>query len=336
LLVSFYANILYYLDARNRRKDPKQIAFLMPSSGRSQPFYATMLSELARSASLALGQNYIIFPSMPAEPFAEVSIWSLFANLEDHQLDIDGIIFIPDRPDRHFDELVGFHEKRGDIPLVLVDTYFDLAACDEHTRRRLPSFVGGDEISGGCMAAELILEAVGEPDPDHPVILLINGGQAPWEQQRAIVLREQIRTTWADAEFLETPPINHSRSIAFETAIQVMRERANPAKEITLHAIFACSDNMAIGARAAVARVTREGYKFTRPPQIVGYDGISEIKEYINGGDPYIAGTVDVHIEEQAMSAMLIMHQLLRAGQRRSEIRLITPEPVRRPRHGPA
>ena len=33
LLLSLLANALYYVDSRNRRKGPKQIAFLTPSSG---------------------------------------------------------------------------------------------------------------------------------------------------------------------------------------------------------------------------------------------------------------------------------------------------------------
>lgn len=329
LLLSLLANALYFVDARNRRNRPKQIAFITPSSG-GQPFYATMLSALVRSASLALGQNYIVVPSMPAESFEPVSIWALFSSLEDRQLDIDGIIFIPDQPDRHFDELVGFHEKRGDVPLVLVDVYFDTTSCDARTLARLPSFVGGDENAGGRLAAELIVEAVGMPQPDAPVVLIINGGSAPWEQQRAKSFREALRASWPDVTFLETPSINYSRTEAFERALPLVRNRSDAEKRISLDAIFACNDDMAIGARTALSRLRREGYNFVRPPQIIGYDGISEILEYIHTDDPYIAGTVDVRIEAQAKEAMLLMHKLVRTGQRRSEVRLITPQPVRR------
>jgi ABC-type sugar transport system substrate-binding protein len=329
LLLSLLGNALYFIDARNRRGGPKQIAFITPSSG-GQPFYATMLGALVRSVSLALGQNYILVPSMPAESFEAVSIWALFASLEDRQLEIDGIIFIPDQPDRHFDELVGFHEKRGDIPLVLVDVYFNTASCDARTLARLPSFVGGDEIAGGRLAAELVVEAVGLPQPENPVVLVINGGSAPWEQQRSTSFKQTLRESWPDVSFLETGPINYSRSVAFELSMPLIRSLSRPGKQISLDAIFACNDDMAIGARAAVSRLIREGYTFVNPPQIVGYDGISEIREFIQTGDPFIAGTVEVRIEEQANEAMLLMHKLVRSGQRRSEVRLIAPRPVRR------
>jgi DNA-binding LacI/PurR family transcriptional regulator len=253
-------------------------------------------------------------------------------SLEDRQVDIDGIIFIPDQPDLHFDELVGFHEQRGDVPLVLVDVYFNLQACDKRTRARLPSFVGGDEVAGGRIAAEIIIKAVGTPGSDSPVVLIINGGRAPWEQQRAVALRDRLVSEWHDVTFFETPPINYSRRDAVEFTLLTVREMADSAKQICLHAIFACNDDMAIGARAAINQMMRDGYTFVRPPQIVGYDGISEIREYIRADDPYIAGTVDVRIEEQAKSAMLLMHKLLRSGQRRSEVQLITPTPILRGR----
>lgn len=335
LLLSLLANALFIVDARNRRKGPKQIVFITPSA-RGEPFYATMLSSLVQSASLALGQNYVLVPSMPVESFETLSIWSLFSSLEDRQLEIDGIIFIPDHPDHHFDELVGFHEERGDVPLILLDVYFDLRACDDRTRARLPSFVGGDELAGGRLAAELVIDtvSVSKPEsvamPEPPVVLIINGGKAPWEQQRANSFRDRLAGAWPEVKFMETPPINYSRSAAFEFTISMARDRADSAKQVSLDAIFACNDDMAIGARGAISALLRNGYSFLRPPQIVGYDGISEIQEYIKTGDPYIAGTVDVRIEEQARAAMLLMQKLIRSGQRRSEVQLVTPRAIRR------
>jgi ABC-type sugar transport system substrate-binding protein len=334
LFLSLSANALLIYDSRKRRKGPKQIAFLTPSSG-GQPFYATMLVGLAKNAARALGQHYIVVPSMPAESFETLSIWALFAGLEDRQLDIDGIIFIPDQPDRHFEELVGFHEGRGDIPLVLVDVYFDLDHCDERTRGRLPSFVGGDEMAGGAVAASIIIESIEATAGESPVVLIINGGVAPWEQQRAKAVRECLRARWPLVRFIETQAINYERSVAYDTTLRLVKSMADPSREVSLDAVFACNDDMAIGARGAISKSLRERYTFRRRPQIVGYDGIPEICEYIQEGGPYIAGTVDVRIEEQARTAMILMHKLVRTRQRRSEVQLITPEAVRRS-HAPS
>ena len=328
-LLSLLANVLFLLGSHFDAAKPKQIAFLTPSSG-GQPFYTSMLTGMVQSASLALSQDYLIVPWMPTESFQAVSIWSLFAALEDRQVDIEGIIFIPDNPDRHFDEIVGFHEERGDVPLVLVDVYFDLNKWDERTRRRLPSFVGGDELAGGRMAAELVLAAVGSPRPASPVVLVVNGGIAGWEQQRADACRKQIREQWPETQFVETPPFNYSRSAAAGYCVELFKSMADAHLAIELHAVFACNDDMAIGVRSAIAHLIREGYCFPTAPQIVGYDGIPEICEYIHGGDRYIAGTVDVRVEEQARTAILLMHKLLRSGERRSEIELVIPQPIAR------
>jgi ABC-type sugar transport system substrate-binding protein len=328
LLVSLLANVLLLMDAGLNRARPKRIAFLAPSSG-GQSFYTAMLMGLVQSASLAQGQDYIILPSMPTRSFESMSIWSLFASLEDRQFDIDGIIFIADDPDRHFVEIVGFHEETGDVPLVLVDVYFDLAACDARTRARLPSFVGGDESAGGRIAAEIIIDALGTLQ-SPPVVLVINGGTAAWERQRAHSFRECVHREWPATQFIESPSFTYSRSAAFVYSVELFKSMATAVHQIQLHAIFACNDDMAIGARRAVCLVIREGYSFPQPPQIVGYDGISEIREYINADDPFIAGTVDVKVEDQARAAMLLMHRLLRSGERRNEVELINPQAIRR------
>jgi ABC-type sugar transport system substrate-binding protein len=329
-LLSLLGNVLFFMASHLQSEKPRKIAFLTPSSG-GQPFYTAMLTGLVRGASLALGQDYLVVPSMPTESFEAVSIWSLFAALEDRQVDIDGIIFIPDNPDRHFDELVGFHEKRGDIPLVLVDVYFDLANCDERTRARLPSFVGGDELAGGRIAAELAIGAVGSGRPSAPVVLVVNGGIAAWEQQRATAFRARIREEWPETQFVETPPFNYSRPAALSYCVGLFKSMADRQGHIEVHAIFACNDDMAIGVRGAIEQVQREGWIFTCLPQIVGYDGVLEICEYIQAGDPYMAGTVDVRVEDQARAAIMLIHKLIRTGERTGEIELIVPQPIVRP-----
>jgi DNA-binding LacI/PurR family transcriptional regulator len=138
----------------------------------------------------------------------------------------------------------------------------------------------------------------------------------------------RLRAALPDAIFIESPFLAYSRHNAFDFIVQTIRRRATNAKSIELDAIFACTDDMAIGARGAINWLIREGYAFAAPPQIVGYDGISEIQEYINADDPYIAGTVDAGIAEQAKAALLLMHRLLRSRQRRSEVQLITPRAI--------
>jgi ABC-type sugar transport system substrate-binding protein len=329
----FFASVLgnawfLFADSQTARQGPKKIAFLMPSSG-GQPFYSALLLALVRNAVRTLGQNYVLLPSMPNESFETVSIWSLFASLEDRQIEIDGIIFIPDDPDQHFDELVGFHEERGDIPLVLIDVYFDPQRYDDRTRARLPSFVGGDELVGGQLAADMIIRSIEDGLDSDPVVLIINGGVAKWEMQRASSCREALRSKWPHVVFVETPPINYIRSGAYAATIYAIKQLAQRATPVKLDAVFACNDDMAIGARGAISQLAHEGIIFQRKPRIIGYDGIPEIREYIEEGDPYIVGTVDVRIEEQARQTMLLVQQLIRSGMRRTEVRLIKPEALR-------
>lgn len=254
LLVSLLANVLLLMDVRLNRARPKRIAFLAPSSG-GQPFYAAMLTGLVQSASLAQGQDYIILPSMPTRSFESMSIWSLFASLEDRQFDIDGIIFIPDDPDRHFDEIVGFHEETGDVPLLLVDVYFDLAACDARTRARLPSFVGGDESAGGRVAAEIIIDALGALQ-SPPVVLVINGGTAAWERQRVHSFRERVRREWSATQFIESPSFNYSRSAAFAYSVELFKSMATAEHMREVDGLLKCPPCPRCDRIDRVAKVT--------------------------------------------------------------------------------
>jgi ABC-type sugar transport system substrate-binding protein len=263
--------------------------------------------------------------------FEEVSIWSLFSSLEDRQVEIDGIVVIPTSPDQHFDELVGFHEERGDIPLVMADVYFDLSKMDVRTRARLPSFVGGNESIGGKVAAEIVLDAVVSP-PRTAVVLVVNGASSPWEQERTTAFRACLATYWPNVSFIESPPINYSRSAAYAWASKILPGLAGPHKSLCVSAVFACNDDMAIGVRSAITHLVRDGYVFSPIPQIVGYDGIPEMREYIDSKDDFIAGTVDVQIDEQARAIMLLIHKLIRSGERKSEMHLIEPLAIRRPR----
>src|SRR5580704_12141272 len=86
LVASLLANALFLHESLARKNGAKNIIFLTPSSG-DQPFYMSMLVELARCASLATGQNYVVVPALPAKSFETVSIWGLFARLEDRQMD---------------------------------------------------------------------------------------------------------------------------------------------------------------------------------------------------------------------------------------------------------
>ena len=331
LLLSLLANALFLFDSMSHRKGVKYIAFLTPSSG-DQPFYTAMLNELLKNVSIALGQDYVIIPSIPRDSFETLSIWRLFSTLEDRQLDIDGILFIPDHPDDHFEELVGFHEDRGDIPLVLLDVYFDLANCDDRTKQRLPCFVGGDEGAGGKIAAQIASDAIRDRDIEAPQVLIVNGGEAPWEVQRAKSFRDGFLERFPNAKFIDTEPIAYSRRNSYEATSEIVAELAHDGSgEAQLDVVFACNDDMAIGARAAVRYLSENGsVRFVAPPQIVGYDGIREMREYLKGNDRWMAGTVDVRIEEQARAALVLLQGLSRSGDRRTEVQLIPPLPVRR------
>jgi DNA-binding LacI/PurR family transcriptional regulator len=326
LISSLAMNVSFIIDSFIVNRSAKYIAFLTPSSG-DQPFYTSMLCGLVRNAALALHQNYIIIPSMPTRSFETVSIWSLFGTLEDRQLEIDGIFFIPDRPDEYFDQLVGFHENHGDVPLMLLDVYFDVDKCDERTRRRLPSFVGGDEREGGALASEIMVTFLQYRKDEVRNVIIVNGADTGWERQRAASFRTTFSSAYPGVNFIESRFINYNRREAFEEVFGLLCTLAQDGL-VDCSGIFACNDDMALGSRAAIVRMKVKGFRFVNDPAIVGYDGISEIRDYIEHHDEYIVGSVDVKIDEQAALAIEVMHALIRGARNESVVELVNPVPL--------
>ena len=102
--------------------------------------------------------------------------------------------------------------------------------------------------------------------------------------------------------------------------------KLNSAKtSIEISGIFACNDDMAIGARSAVIALKLEGYKFVNGMAIVGYDGVKEAVEYITANDEYLVGTVDVQISEQAKSVISIIQSRHHGSKNQTRIKLIPP-----------
>lgn len=329
----------------NPEKRAKHIVFATPSAD-DQPFYTKMLMSLVKSAFLRSGSGaskYILIPYIPSENFDSYSLWTQIQGIS-ADTNIDGVIFIPDNPDKleNRSALVRFPEV-AKVPLVLIDVDFDPQIRQEQLGYggvpRLPYFVGGDERAGGNAAAQVLLETF-PLRPNNPRVLVVNGADTPWEKQRAAAFKEALQRSWPDVRFHDTRHINYSRDEARTEAHKELVGLAND-KTIPLTAIFSCNDDMAIGCRSVLRQLLFEGYSFETQlidgafvdayePKIVGYDGIREMRDYIEAGDRFIAGTVDVNIEMQARGAMALIADLIegRAPDLPSRQKLIQPIPI--------
>jgi ABC-type sugar transport system substrate-binding protein len=237
---------------------------------------------------------------------------------------------IPADPDKkeNQDGIKKFKEKYP--ATILLDVYPETAAAEMNAG--MPDFVGGDEILGGELAAILAKRYLDEIIGKKCFrVLILIGRTTEWEMQRVNAFKESFKSgAWDIQEntFTITNDLHYQKRKAREEIDA--RIANNDLSQFDL--IYACNDEMAIGALEALeaAEASNRGRKIApkKRPKLIGYDGTPEMRSLIAAGNPYILGTVDVNIEEQACSAILKMSSLLKRGGGEGRLRLIRPRLV--------
>lgn len=285
----------------------REIAFIS-SAVEGKPFYSEVLERVVLGAARIRYPQYRVVPLLPTKSFDSLELWSLLQHAGETA---DGVIFIPDDPDTHHNDIVHFTAKNRK-PLVLFDVNLSRKAGDGLSA--LPPFVGGDEIQGGRLAAQLLIGHLAAAHVSRPNILLLKATSVDWENKRASAFEETLRSRLPGARFRNLEGLQYERQQAREQCLRVfcLGERV-----CGIDAIFACNDDMALGARGAIIQAKRLGVNFPEHITVIGYDGIREMKDYIDNHDPYILGTVDVRIEQQVTTCLQVLQRLFEG---RSEI----------------
>ncbi len=308
----------------------KIVLFLSPSQ--EGGFYLQHFSHLVRSAAEVAdaGQQIHITLFCPSRAFQGRAPETLLDSASAYPAKVAGVFMIPADPDKkeNQDGIMKFKEKYP--ATVLLDVYPETAGTK--VNQGFPDFVGGDEVLGGELAAILAKRYLDEIAGKKCFrVLILIGRTTEWEMQRVNAFRESFKLgAWDIQEntFTVTNDLHYQKRKAREEI--EARIANNDLSQFDL--IYACNDEMAIGALEALeaAEVSSRGRKVPpkKTPKLIGYDGTPEMRRLIAAGNPYILGTVDVNIEEQASSAILRMSSLLRRGGGEGKLRLIPPRLV--------
>lgn len=297
----------------------REIAFISPAV-EGKPFYSEVLERVVLGAARIRHPHYKVIPLLPTTSFDSLALWSLLQQAGDHA---NGVIFIPDDPDSHREDLLHF-VARHRVPLVLFDVNLSKSGEDESN----PPFIGGDEERGGRLAAELLAEYLQTKRVYSPEVLILKATSVDWENRRAVSFQEELQKLLPMAKTRAIEGLKYDRAQAKERCLNFFR--SSYADLIEVDAIFACNDDMALGARGAILNAQRLGKSFPPHIKILGYDGIREMKDYIDNHDPLILATVDVQIEQQVTSCLQILQRLMEGrGDRVPKVTLITPLPYR-------
>jgi ABC-type sugar transport system substrate-binding protein len=298
--------------------------FILPTDG-IKPFYNLLIDSAAKSLEKLADRNWLLVPRIPTSSFDKLDIWQKYDGVAALKRITGGIILLADDPDENFDRIVSSVEST-EIPVVMVDVYFDPKGYDERNKAKMPCFVGGNELEGGRLAAEILVERIRDrcsgKEPESKIII-IRGGNTAWELQRIESFKhsvsEQLGCIYVETEFLF-----YHRDDAFDATYRLFSSMS-PRELKLCSGIFAANDDMAIGARNAIRELSKSKGDAINVA-IVGYDGAPEMKRLIQRGDEYLVGTVDVKIREQAETAIYVMKQLVEGTKPKERVHLVTPQ----------
>jgi len=293
----------------------KIVLFLSPSSGGGGNFYQEHFSHLVKSAARAANSRLNIHITLvcPPKDFANESPECLLDITNNYPGSLAGIFMIPAYPDKEANRngIIKFKDK---FPaLVLLDVYPVVAPG------QLPkaiNFIGGNENEGGALAASLAKRWLTKCDKNSACrILILKGRSTLWEMQRINSFKDFLNAQFDKKGYCLNIDFEESEDLHYELkrASKEIEARINRGQNLaTFDLIFACNDEMAIGALEVLQNlVFKNLVTLESLPKIIGYDGTPEMKRLLKSNNPFLLGTVDVDIEEQAERAINTMTSLL-------------------------
>lgn len=310
--------------AENAILKPHSVVFISPAR-EPKPFYAKVLEGMINKPMKRRSGSYMTLPRLPSSDFDSNELWNIFGSLRKEGAKVDGVVLIPDDPDTNQEKILAFHNETR-IPLVLFDVDLDRTRIPAGTS--VPPFVGGNELAGGHAAGQMLAEHLVNARVEKPRILILKGTSTFWELRRIEGFKKGFETISPSVSYHETTNLYYDRFRAWEASRSVFCPLAEQGT-VPIDGVFACNDDMAIGTRSAILWSRREGLVFPSHMKIVGYDGIEEMKAFLDAGDTYLLGTVNVRVEEQVSACLEVLEYMLAKGTTRAENRIIEPRPMK-------
>lgn len=199
------------------------------------------------------------------------------------------------------------------FPIITIDKYFH-----HRINKKVIPYVSSDWERGGELAAEHFYKFFGNK---NTIIQILKGkeGSIPRIQgfQKKIL---QINTTYfgnqcnshdlkCDIRCLENCPykivISEELDFSRESARRYVEDKITEiCEKYMINGIFSCNDEMALGARDALMKITKKNLKY-KDIRIVGFDGINEVMKILDeDNEDFLIGTIDVKIREQVKATI--------------------------------
>lgn len=203
------------------------------------------------------------------------------------------------------DHIIKLQQKNKNLKIFTIDKGYtdDEFSKFETGKVDPPLYVKADWAEGGRLAAHAFKEYI-ESNYERTIssncqILVIHGNDCHEREDSFLELIEKYscddcdfnaKTHSIDGKFLRTNSYIKVKAWIKDQKINLTNK--------PLLGIFACNDEMALGARQAIIELEKDFFQ-EYTPRIIGFDGIKDVTIRIHEKDKFIYGTVNIKVDKQ-------------------------------------
>lgn len=266
----------------------RQIVLITPAVSN---FFDLIVSSLSINAHRAHLNVIVKVPNARYEAAAQNS---LINSVCDDLVHGEVVVVVPAEPEAVRDDLSRLCSANRTIPaLVALDVPLEAISGEKGVNLEFP-FVGVDNRHGAELAADAFAAHFRLARIEQPSLYVLSGPTTvPQWRARTRAFVERFTEVYGDRCHIVTSEAvaRWDRKIARELTQRHLDSGAR------VDGIFACNDDLAIGARQAVLQWRRSGA--AGPVRIIGFDGIDEMYDLLAQKDEVMLATINVCVAEQ-------------------------------------
>lgn len=241
--------------------EKKRIGFVVPTL--ENPFFVDMTNG-AKDKALSM-QNVEVIVQAPQKVEDDLAQNQMVENLITQK--VDAICIVPTNSETIIPAIL--KANAANIPIINIDNKVDMEKAAKQNAK-IAAYIGSDNFDGGKLAGQYIMEKLGNKGK-VAILEGVSGNDAAIKRKAGFL--EAIKNS-PDIKVVSSQVANWNRDQAFTIFQAVLT--ANP----DLNAVFACNDEMALGAASAIEQNKTHKQKIT----VVGFDAIKDAKDAINTG----------------------------------------------------
>lgn len=285
------------------------------------PAVSNFFDLIVSSVSITAHREHLnVIVKVPNARFEAAAQNSLINAVCDNLVHGEVVVVVPAEPEAVKDDLSRLCSAHRTIPpLVALDIPLKPVSGGDITNMQFP-YVGVDNTRGAELAADAFSAYFRDKGILKPAIYVLLGPSniSQWRIRADAFIARFTANTEGVCVIIESGAVSRwDRQIARDMTYRHLTSSG------TVDGIFACNDDLAIGARQAVLQWRRADN--VKPVRIIGFDGIDEMYDLLAQRDDIMLATVNVRIAEQVRSIMQLVTAKVEGRPQPFDQRLIPP-----------